>query len=81
MIELAKVCMPHGHFCSKIGACLAMSMIRFPVSESIQNLRVSTSWGVGDTTETPILCCESMLEKSILIFEEIHQENIDAFLT
>ena len=72
MIELAKVCsyiIDSGHFCSKMGACIAMSIIRFPAPDSLQNLRVYSSWGVGDTIGTPILCCESILEKSIMLFE------------
>ena len=84
MIELAKACsyiIDSGHFCSKMGAHVAMSIIRFPVSDSLQNLRVYSSWGVPNTIETPILGYKSILEKSILVFKEIHPENIDAFLT
>ena len=71
MIELAKACsyiIDSGHFFSKTYTHMAMSIIRFLQSDSLQNLRLYSSWGLPNTIETPTLGYDSRLEILILIF-------------
>ena len=46
-----------------------MSFIHFLLSDSLQNLRLYSSWGLPNTIETPTLGYNSRLEISIPIFE------------